>query len=296
MGRVLPLIQHKSNCPLQFRAVSSSTMAMLPQHLEFEHTSLDQRKDAVRDIVSSFSDSIHPSEFCPDVYMRITEAQGQRPPSEWTIMADLHGTLMQWGVHNPGCWTFINLCQPANNRTVLFVEKLQRLVVQALGRYDEIFRLLAYGTEAGPLSLAEVTTLVPRVGETAEEMRNLVAAADNDLETRPIGQGATAKVLLETLQRVCERSVDVLAAMNLPAPPERDGPGSLFEALIGSAPDESSMAILEALERASALSPGILHSMSDVLVTTGRLLWNAHPPIAFWQRFQRLAAHAGVAL
>src|ERR1700742_3677702 len=97
-GRVLQLLQHKPIYLLQFFRISSSTMSMLtgpssdgprPPNLEFAGTTLDQRKDDARDVVSSFNPTVLPSEFRPDVYRRITEEQSQRPSSEWTIVADL---------------------------------------------------------------------------------------------------------------------------------------------------------------------------------------------------------------
>ena len=159
----------------------------------------------------------------------------------------------------------------------------------------------------------------PMVAQVAEEIHLLVAAGRIDIDSRSIGQGGTAQVLLDTLGSLCKRSKNIFQAILerddhpellerddeseslSPAPPERDdqsGPGtevgiSLFDTVIRQSPPETSMALLAALERASYLSPGILSGL-DRFEAVGSALRAANPPPAYWIRFRALAAQAGV--
>ncbi|KIW86930.1 uncharacterized protein Z519_12395 [Cladophialophora bantiana CBS 173.52] len=275
----------------------SSSRSSLPSDLNFELMNFDRRKRDARDIVSSFDLHTLPSEFDPDSYQRITVEQSTRPSFEWTVAGDLWATFMRWIVHDPICWDFANRCQPTETRAQLFAEKLRRRFQQEFDRYDELPHHTAPGLEVQPSSPAHASFIVAQVAEIANKIHSLVAAALTDLQDRAVGRGGTVKVLLGALEAICRRCENIS-----PVSPERDqSPSgtevriSLYDVLVGQPPPATPNMILQALERASEMSPGILSKMKTEFETIGRVL-PANTPLTYLQQFQNLSAQAGATM
>ena len=171
------------------------------EDMPFERTTLEERKLVVRDIIASFEPEQLPSElFDLDHLQRITADQADRPRSELTIHHDLKTTLLHWCCHDKAGWTFLIKLHDGTMRALLFAQKAERRLGEQFAAYDAL-------ADHGPRGTAGQVKMW--VLQICEQMRILVEEIEVDVETRVGGQYSAARILLETLRRVCERDVDL---------------------------------------------------------------------------------------
>lgn len=178
----------------------------LPEEMEFEQTTLEQRKIHVRDILSSFDRFTLPSEYRKEDFARITGGQAARPQLEWTVLDDFVRTMMQRGCHEPITWKALNSCQTAGNRARLFVEKLNRRFRQEFEHYEDVRSLEDHGQGQSSTRTAEIHY---KMVDISGAFHSLADAALIDLSQRSEGKAVTLDMLLGILTMVCERHDDV---------------------------------------------------------------------------------------
>jgi hypothetical protein len=238
----------------------------------FAETALEERKFIVRDILQSFLVYTLPSHFRPEAFERITEEQGQRRSSEWTLHDDLPATFLTWACHDEMCWTMMNRILPAWIRPLLFQQKLVRNFNQLWEEYDAL---------VGEERHESAEALHARVAEICHRCREIVQEAADDLATRTGPQYHATEFLLVALLNVCRRNDDLLLAR--PQGPVFEAgvghhPGTvptLFRGLIDDAQTPFMLETLEMLHRTrpesftSAEVHGLMGEIRELLVANG---------------------------
>lgn len=246
-------------------------------------TGFDLRKIEVRDIITSFSPTTLPTEFKPRLYRTILAEQGDRPSNEWTIAADLEGTLMQWGVHNDECYDFLTQCQPADKRAILFFQKATRRFNLEFAAYEELPFMEAGGQtiDASPSrERAEVRSIAIR-------LRAIVTAFAFDQQERQIKGDNSNRLrpLVEALQKVCsepERGPESRRA--------RRGSGnqsgeSLFQELIARPGQDQSHFMLGLL---NSFEVDALREFRAELEEIGERLRDQNAPLVYRSKYQEI--------
>jgi len=267
--------------------------------MEFDSTPIDERKIQVRDILSSFHRDTFPTEFRTDIFARINDEQGRRENYEWTIPEDLEGTLMQWGVHDEHCWSFLGKCQTPRNRATLFNEKLRRRFERAFESYEGIANLDQPGPPAPTTTSAQIRTQVRHISDT---IRTLVQAAQTDQAERQIiddriarqYMSALARQLLSVLETVCKNHEDVSPLSPFRRRHRRPTSGaepecSLYHDLIGRPPRSTGVFMLDALDQIPA---AIFEDMTDRMQQIGALLLANRAPRNYRERFRAISDRA----
>jgi hypothetical protein len=238
----------------------------------FAETALEERKFVVRDIIQSFLVSTLPSHFRPEVFERITEEQGQRGSSDWTLHDDLPATFLTWACHDEMCWTVMNRILPARMRPLLFQQKLVRNFNQLWEEYDALVDEEQYES---------AEALHTRVTEICHRCREIVQEAADDLATRTGPQYHATEFLLVALLNVCRRNDDLLLAR--PQGPVFKAevghhPGTvptLFRGLIDDAPTPFMLDTLEMLQQTrpesftTAEVQGLMAEIHQLLLANG---------------------------
>lgn len=261
----------------------------LPDDMSFASTTLERRKTEVRDILSSFDTDTLPSEYRDDIYAGISDEQANRPSTEWTYPDDLEKTLTQWAIYDEQGWEFLNRWKTPRVRARFFTEKLRRRLDEQFTEYENIGDLETYERSQ---RAAAVTSIRAQVAEICNELRSLVRAAGLDLKTRAAGQGDTVAVLLDSLEKICERDEDLCpvrrSGRRSTAGAERET--SLYHYLIHEAPPDLPDFMLDALNTVRESAPRILGSASirNRLVRIGGLLTGKGAPDDYRIRFESL--------
>jgi hypothetical protein len=254
----------------------------------FEGSTLEERKIIVRDIIVSFESEYLPLElFPPKDFMAITQHQGTRANSEWTIDDDLKATLMRWCCHDKAGWAFLTRLRSPTTRALAFAQKVERRLGKLLSTYDTLANNGAKGT-AG-----EVHTSVEKI---CEQVKKIISEIGEDIRTRTGIQYNAARILLETLEQVCERDDDLPIARRSGrlegASAVQEAVPTLYRRLVGGA---SQRFILDELESVQQRWPRSL-ATGEARTTMGNiqeLLLENGASDEYLARFQALLLASG---
>lgn len=246
-------------------------------------SNFDLRKIEVRDIISSFSRTTLPSEFKPHLYSRIHAEQSLRPSTEWTLPADLEGTLMQWGVHHEGCREFLSQCQPAEVRAILFFQKAKRRLDIEFRAYDDLPLMDSHG-ETVDLSPSRERAEVRNI---AERLREIIAAFMVDQEERQVQGDSVSRLrpLVETLRRVCSDADGGPESRRTRRLSGSQSGGSLFQELILRPGPNEGHFMLDLLDR---FGTDALRAFREDLEAIGERLQEHNAPLAYRSKFQNI--------
>lgn len=236
--------------------------------------SVEEKKARLRKILASFERYTLPSEFMPEVYATIDEAQGERPSTEWTIPGNFMGSLLVKGTHDNYSWMAFQDIHSNARLCRLFAEKLRRRFRLALRQYDG----LASATEHNQRDHVH-----DRVMGIANTLPLLARAAMEDPDRWSVGLLRVLGVLLKTLAHVCER-------LGNRAPDYKPG---LYDVLIQRPQVNTPLFMLDALEVYFDLIPAaelgrvrpLVRRIDGLLVANGA-------PAAYQARFVMVSQRA----
>ncbi|KAK2750141.1 hypothetical protein FQN57_004637 [Myotisia sp. PD_48] len=102
-----------------------------------ESTPAMSRSDKARDLLSTFSETIMPEEFRPDLFEAISKTL---TPEQCVIQRDLEGTIFRLAVHDDNVYSSLRKVMPAGARAAIFFEKILRRINQLLEDFRKYSR------------------------------------------------------------------------------------------------------------------------------------------------------------
>lgn len=200
--------------------LSTSTIDRLAQRLgwptnpsteETPPVSLKDRALQVRDILSSFTRSILPSDHLNQEFSTIDRS---RTAEECNVPLDLEATIFRLAVNDPAVHDALSRTQPPAACAEIFYSKLRRHMAESMTNLDNYLR---YGppdaSNSHPSQLAESSAHF--LAATARDLRQSVQHVSSGLSTRsPHGTRAALDCLLYTLNAASARNYDVFQGIS----------------------------------------------------------------------------------
>lgn len=245
-----------------------------------------ERAADVQDLLSALSkEELLPSEIAMPIVEKIARPPQSRPKrSEWTIPADLEGTLMYWGCYDDQTYQVLNKFMSPTQRFVEFRQKLARRFRRCFDEYDEL--------DGSDVSVAHIKD---RIAGIVDDLDDLCIAVHQDLQSRGREEKATLGVLLQALRDVCQRTDPMVReeprrSSRRPSSSTLSGP-NLFDALVRvpARDGRETPFMLPLLEEYSSAAQ--LHHL-DKLVDINGLLNKKGAPADYITRFEKLQASA----
>lgn len=245
-----------------------------------------ERAADVQDLLSALSkEELLPSEIAMPIVEGIARPPQSRPKkSEWTIPADLEGTLMYWGCYDDQTYQVLTKFMSPTQRFVEFRQKLARRFTRCFDEYDEL-------RDSG-VSIARIKEQIAGI---VDGLDDLCAAVHYDLQSRGREEKATLGVLLKALKDVCQRTDPMVGeeprrSSRRPSSSAVTGP-NLFDALVrGSARDSRNLPFMLPLLEEFSSAAQLYHL--DKLVDINGLLNKKGAPADYIARFERLQVSA----
>jgi len=220
---------------------------------------LEQRAEAIRDVLSTFHRDTLPLEYRPEIFRSIGSEQARRPEFEWTMPGDLEGTLFKWATYKPQGFRFLSQIRSSEDSKLLFRQKVARRLKVEFDAYDLLPETRDDDGEAVILGPQDVLAEIHRI---AGRLQALAVAVGTDAYQRRLDEESVGHLLLDAMHQICVRHEDKVARLRRSKRRRTVGGGEEGETSLVSI-------LLRRQDRQPAFMLGVLEGLSDRIL--GRL-------------------------